>query len=140
MFPQNKYLKNILPLKPHFLANGSFSQLELENLKVSNPFLKFFGNLNVKNLLNEADLKIKILTDSLKIKIDEFRKINSIPHQVNQNLAKISNLNLKGISTFNLNNLDFDLFSKNKWGNFSTKGKLGIGVLNKTNPNKGFEL
>ena len=140
MFPQNKYLNDIPPLRASFLANGSFSQLELENLKVSNPFFKFFGNLNVKNLLNEADLKIKILTDSLKIKIDELRKINSIPHQVNQNLAKISNLNLKGISTFNLNNFDFDLFSKNTWGNFSTKGKLGIGILNKTNPNKGFEL
>ena len=47
---------------------------------------------------------------------------------------------MKGTGTFSLNNFDFDLFSKNTWGNFSTKGKLGIGILNKTNPNKGFEL
>ena len=140
VFPKNKYLSDIPPLRTSFLANGSFSQLEFENLKVSNPFLKFFGNLNVKNLLNEEDLKIKILTDSLKIKMNELRKINSIPHQVNQNLPKISNLNLKGISTFNSNNFDFDLFSKNTWGDFSTKGKLGLGILNMTNPNKGFEL
>ena len=140
MFPKNKYLNDIPPLRTSFLANGSFSQLVLEKLKVSNRFFKFFGNLNVKNLLNEEDLKIKIFTDSLKIKINELRKINSIPHQVNKNLPKISNLNLKGISTFNMNNFDFDLFSKNTWGNFSTKGKLGLGILNKTNTNKGFEL
>ena len=140
VFPKNKYLNDIPPFRSSFLVNGSFSQLEFENLKVSNPFLKFFGNLNVKNLLNEEDLKIKILTDSLKIKINELRKINSMPQQVSQNLPKISNLNIKGISTFNSNNFDFDLFSKNTWGNFSTKGMLGLGILNKTNPNKGFEF
>ena len=74
--------------------------------------MKFFGNLNVKNPLNQEGLKIKMFTDSLNINIDELRKINSLPRQVKENFQKISNLNLKGTSTFSLNDFDFDLFSK----------------------------
>ena len=68
IFPKNEYFKDIPPFKTSFFAKGSLSELELENLKVSNPFLKFFGNLNVKNLLNQEGLKIKMFTDSLNIK------------------------------------------------------------------------
>ena len=140
IFPKNEYFKNIPPFKTSFFTKGSLSELELENLKLSNPFLKFFGNINVKNPLNQEGLKIKMFTDSLNINIDELRKINSLPRQVKENFQKISNLNLKGTSTFSLNDFDFDLFSKNKWGKFSTKGRLGLGVLSKNNPNKSFEF
>ena len=85
IFSKNEYFNDIPPLKSSFFAKGSLSELELENLKVSNPFLKFFGNLNVKNPLNQEDLKIKMFTDSLNINIDELRKINSLPHQIKEN-------------------------------------------------------
>ena len=85
-------------------------------------------------------LKIKMFTDSLNINLDELRKINSLPRQVKKNFLKISNLNLKGTGTFSLNDFDFDLFSKNKWADFSTKGKLGLGILNKNKRNKSFKV
>ena len=59
IFPKNEYFNDIPPLKTSFSANGSISEFELENLKVSNPFLKFFGNLNVKNLLKARGFKNK---------------------------------------------------------------------------------
>ena len=140
MFPKNNYLSGIPPLKTSFSANGSLSELEFEDLKVSNTFLKLFANLNVKNLFSVKGLKVKMFANSLNFNIDELRKVSSLPHQVKENFLKISNFNLKGISTFNFNDFDFDLFSKNSWGNFSTKGSLGLGILSKTNPNKSFKL
>ena len=140
IFPKNEYFNDIPPFKTSFSANGSLSELELQDLKVSNPFLKFFANLNVKNLFKAEGLKIKMFTDSLNINLDELRKIISLPRQVKKNFLKISNLNLKGTGTFSLNDFDFDLFSKNKWADFSTKGKLGLGILNKNKRNKSFKV
>ncbi|MFL2598103.1 MAG: translocation/assembly module TamB domain-containing protein [Flavobacteriaceae bacterium] len=140
LFPENINLESIPAFNASFIIQGGFSALKFNEIKVSNIFLDFKGNIITKNISDSNRQNIEIITNSLSIKTQGLQRLSFLSDKLKKQLNYISNINIEGISSISNDSIGFNFKSKNSWGNFSINGILGNGFIDKKKSDKMFSI
>ena len=140
LFPESKNLESIPAINASFITQGELSALEFSKLEISNSFLDFQGRLKGINILDPNDLSMELSIDSLLIKTQELQPITFISSKIKKQLKQVEYINFRGTSLISNHSIDFNLNSKNSWGNFSMIGDLGNGIFHKIKSVKTFSV
>ncbi len=140
LFPENTNLESIPAFDASFIIQGGFSALKFNEIKVSNIFLDFKGNIITKNISDSNRQNLEIITNSLSIKTQGLQRLSFLSDKLKKQLNYISNINIEGISSISNDSIGFNFKSKNSWGNFSINGTLGNGFIDKKKSDKIFSI
>jgi hypothetical protein len=139
-FPEDPNLKNIPTLEASFKAQGKLQEIELTPLVLSHPYLNFDGSLTVKNVFDTQSPEWKLTLDLLQIDTRIMNSLTIIPNPVKDQLTRVSNLKLNGVTSINSDSIQFDLKTNNSWGKIYINGSLGKGVLDQSKSEKWFTV
>ena len=140
LFPEDSNLKNIPALEASFKAKGKLQELELSPLVLSHPHLNFDGSLLVNKVFDPSISDLKLTMRALQIDMELLNSLSFIPTPLKEELSRVSDLNLTGVTSINLDSIQFDLEANNPWGKFKINGGLGKGILDQSESGKGFAV
>jgi hypothetical protein len=140
LFPEDSNLKNIPALEASFKAKGKLQELELSPLVLSHPHLNFDGSLLLNKVFDPSISDLKLTMKALQIDMELLNSLSFIPTPLKEELSRVSDLNLTGVTSINLDSIQFDLEANNPWGKFKINGGLGKGILDQSKSGKGFAV
>lgn len=140
LFPEDSNLKNIPALEASFKAKGKLQELEISPLVLSHPHLSFDGSLLVNRVFDPSVTELKLAMKALQIDTEILNSLSFIPTPLKEELSRVSDLKLAGVTSINSDSIQFDLEANNPWGKFKINGGLGKGILDQSKPGKGFTV
>ena len=115
-----------------FKAKGKLQELELSPLVISHPHLNFDGSLLVNKVFDPSVSDLKLTMKALQIDMELLNSLSFIPTPLKEELSRVSDLNLTGVTSINSDSVQFDLEANHPWGKFKINGGLGKGILDQS--------